>query len=131
MRNNFVWFEPWLRKFSEVVSIRRILIFREQPARRLLAGGFGFEVGKVKRIAVDVFGKIDPLLFGFNFDGFVGVLKQMTNSLVTCVKVTNIFGGERSHEEINGGVGLLVNEEMKMIGHQTVGEKINFLSVVF
>lgn len=49
------------------------------------------EGGEAEGVAVDVFGEVNPLLFGFDFDCLVWALEKTADSIVFFIEISNIL----------------------------------------
>ncbi len=80
---------------------------------------------------MNIFGEISKLIFVCDVYRFVTTLEKWTNSFVASIKISDVFGDERAHKVTDAILRALLEHEMKVIGHETVGEEFDFSRVIF
>jgi hypothetical protein len=78
---------------------------------------------EVSGVAVDIFGEVEPLILVFYQNVFVSALVDGARVMVPIVVLHGVGDGETTHEIGNDQIAIfLANHEVKMIGHEAVGE---------
>lgn len=80
---------------------------------------------------MNVFGEIGELIFTRDSNGLVAPLEEGADALVASIKITNVFGDYGAHKMANAVIRILFEHEMKMVGHEAVGEELDFSGIVF
>ena len=81
--------------------------------------------GKFFRILMNIFGEVEELIFGFDKDVFVFPLKESTRMIMLFLEIHGVGDGEATHKVGNSSFGIvLVDKEVKVVGHQGVGNKM-------
>ena len=79
---------------------------------------------------MNVFGEIGELIFIGDSNSFVTSLEERTDAFVASIKIANVFCDYGAHKMANAVVRILFEHEMKMVGHEAVGEELYFPRVV-
>ena len=72
----------------------------------------------------------EELVFLFDHNSFVGSLKKTTNTVIFFVEIHRVASGKRTHKARHRVAFDRANEEVKMIGHETVGGELDGFFVI-
>ena len=79
-------------------------------------GGFG-------GIEMDITGKVKKERLVLDQNSPIGTLEESARSIVFLIKIGNITGGYAANEFGYSMGGVLLYQEMEVVGHETVGEE--------
>jgi len=79
---------------------------------------------------MNITGKVQKIWFFLDQDSLVHSFEKGTGTFIFSIEVGHVAGAYPAHELNYSAGGVLANHKVKVIGHQTVGQKLNFLPQV-